>query len=239
MAQYAGASGVGNIAITSGASSNSQAFNGGTSFSGASSFQQATMTMQPTIASTYTSETANMAGTVQTKGNSFAFNNSTGLSTGSALAGGQSVATVTGNVKIPDAGMVGAAAAQASNTNFAASGTNDANSNASVSGANFTVGLNNTLSYQSSPGADYNGWTQTSTVSNGGSSFTSNVAQTGQAALAFNGVTSASGPISNIGAGDSNLGYNTPNNATVGNASFWSNATVDNSHTTTLNATQY
>jgi hypothetical protein len=237
-AQYANTSSTANIGVASSSSGKAQTIGVGTSFSGASSFQSSSFTSTPVATAGYANPAA-----VSLTGSSLAFNASSGQGTGSASANGWSNANISGNVSLPEAHGVGTGAAGASNSNFASVGVNDAQSNASLTSAQFTTSLGQTATY-SAPYAGSNGLsTITDTASTGGSAYTTNESATGQQALTAAGVTLSNIPnVNNISTGylndpsTGNGATNTAGNQVTSNASFWGNASANNVSTQTFQA---
>jgi hypothetical protein len=243
-AQYANTSSTANIGVASSSSGKAQTIGVGTSFSGASSFQSSSFTSTPVATAGYANPAAvSLTGSVTTQGSSLAFNASSGQGTGSASANGWSNANISGNVSLPEAHGVGTGAAGASNSNFASVGVNDAQSNASLTSAQFTTSLGQTATY-SAPYAGSNGLsTITDTASTGGSAYTTNESATGQQALTAAGVTLSNIPnVNNISTGylndpsTGNGATNTAGNQVTSNASFWGNASANNVSTQTFQA---
>jgi hypothetical protein len=130
----------------------------------------------------------------------------------------------------PGQSYTGASATQMSSFNYAQAGSNEANSNASASGANFYSSIQQDVAYT---GPQYNGFSVTNTTSAGGSASVDNIAATGLAALTSANINLANIPnVNQIGAGatyNESSGFtNTLHNTASSNASFGVTVKADN-----------
>ncbi|VVE31314.1 hypothetical protein PPN31114_03676 [Pandoraea pneumonica] len=230
-AQVPSASGTGILSNTTSVSGSAASVAPGQSYTGASATQMSSFTLQPgTTTNTYASTQMNLVGTTQTSGSALAFNASVGGGSGGAIAQGTTSSTANGTLAFPSAHGTGTGSATSGTSNYAQAGSNEANSNASASGANFYSSIQQDVAYT---GPQYNGFSVTNTTSAGGSASVDNIAATGLAALTSANINLANIPnVNQIGAGatyNESSGFtNTLHNTASSNASFGVTVKADN-----------
>ncbi len=238
-AQVPSATGTGVLSNTTTVQGAVSSYAPGQSYSGASATQSSSFTLQPaSTTNTFASTQLGLTGTTQTQGSALAFNTSVGGAMGSASAGGSNSSTVNGTLNFPSAHGTGTGTATSSTLNAVSVGANEAQSNASVSGSNFYVSIQQDAGY----GPTYNGLTLTNTTTAGGSAYVDSIAATGVTALTNANVNLANIPnVGNLAQGatfnETSGLTNSPANTAIANASFNATVTASNNSGSQFNYT--